>query len=100
MCGCASRRQQFVNQHPTGYLNKADFFRHYGSTLKQEVSDHLFDLIDTNKDETIDIDEWVVAKKITEAGNLEDKLKCALLTCQHLQYWFLTSKPRSLLSFL
>jgi len=25
---------------------------------------------------TIDIDEWVVAKKITEAGDLEDKLKC------------------------
>jgi hypothetical protein len=78
---CVSRHRHFINRHPSGTLNRAEFFRHYGSNHTQDVSDRLFDLIDTNKNGTIDVEEWVVAKSIIEAGDLEQKLKCGLLTC-------------------
>jgi hypothetical protein len=40
--------------------------------------------MDKNKDGTIDINEWAVAKNIIEAGELEEKLKCGLSTYQNV----------------
>jgi hypothetical protein len=74
--GCISRRRQFIKQYPSGCLNRGDFFLHYGSSYTQEASDRLFDLIDQNKDGTIDTNEWVIAKNLIQAGGLGKKLKC------------------------
>jgi hypothetical protein len=72
-----TRRQQFLEKHPSGHLGKDEFFNLYGAQYRRSVSDHLFDLIDTNKDRSIDMNEWVIAKNILEAGSQRERLRCA-----------------------
>jgi len=63
-------RCQYLTLHGngTGTLSKDEFYYYYGTQYPRTVSDHLFDLIDTDNNKYIDIDEWVYAKNILEAG--------------------------------
>ena len=49
------------------------------------MSDHLFNIIDTNKNNSIDCDEWVCARRLLDAGTLEEKLKCEHLPSAYLE---------------
>ena len=81
------RRSEFRRRHPSGGIDKSEFFQRYGEPRGHtpEVSGHLFDLIDLNKNGWIDCDEWICAERILNTGKLEEQLKCALSHSLHFQ---------------
>lgn len=68
-------RQQFIARHLNGRIGKDEFFKFYGAQNGRDATDHLFDLIDKDKNGSIDMNEWVFAEKILEAGNHEDRIR-------------------------
>jgi Ca2+-binding EF-hand superfamily protein len=66
-----------MDKHPTGRLEKDEFFGLYGTGDERGVTDHLFDLVDKDKNGSIEMNEWVIAKKILEAGSQDERLRCA-----------------------
>ena len=92
-----SRRQEFKRLHPHECLDKEEFFTHYGAPAgyTREMSDHLFGIIDTNKNDDIDCDEYECARKILDAGNFEEKLKCECLPPACLETFYDLNGARS-----
>jgi hypothetical protein len=73
-----TRQQDFMLKcSASGRLGKDEFFDEYGTQYGRGVADHLFDLIDKDKNGSIDMNEWVMAKKILEAGSQDERLRCA-----------------------
>lgn len=75
------KHKQFLDSHPSGYLQMEDFKEMYRSIVRRgntsKFSEYVFNAFDINGDGVLDFREFFIGLYITSRGTKEQKLKLA-----------------------